>query len=225
MCFVKNNILASNNIMVFNYNKEKFNKLISNKNYKSTILKKENIDYSKSKTCTKQSCSSKLAYKIKSEEYNVYNSEVLIPSDSNINNIKRFNNKLITNELLNSSNSIKVKNSIFDKFKNNNILFNNAYNRYNNSPNCMQNNCDICCLSINTCGNEIQCYFSKLYRKVFKIVTIILILILFFVLVYKCYKADGYPEHIKYDKIKKEVINNLVDNYNIVLKNKKFIDE
>ena len=237
--YSNNNVISNyikefetNNIKISNYNfnssKISFNSKFNNNNKMFSLFNKEMLSTKFSKICEKLNCKNKVTYKVKAVEYNSFNSKANVNTLDEINleskkEEEKKNNIYVKN---NNNNSLNIKKKkkyiIHNQFKNNNNMY---YNRYISFNSCKEENCEFCCLGTNKCGSEKQCYNSKTYTFIFRIFFIVITLYFFIILCIKWRQAEGYPEHIKVDRIKKEIINDLVYNQNIVLNSKNFLDE
>ena len=91
----------------------------------------------------------------------------------------------------------------------------------NKANQCLEENCQYCCLSTNVCGSKEQCENSKITNLIMKISFGIVSSILFFFVVYKIYITDAEPENNDDDKIDDKTLNMLIELFKQNRDNKK----
>ena len=88
-----------------------------------------------------------------------------------------------------------------------NLYFRKLFSLSSTLNKCQEENCEFCCLSLNTCGSREQCENSNFALNILKFMFIFLCAILMTFLIYKIYITDPEPAHSESDKIDENTLN------------------
>ena len=113
------------------------------------------------------------------------------------------NTKATLEEVANSQNSNNF-------VSNSKLYFRKIFALDSHLNQCIVENCEYCCLSLNFCGSKEQCENSKFTQNILKIIFYFVCFILLTFIIYKIYITDSHPKQEDYDKIDDQSLNILI---------------